>query len=31
LRDLGLVDYWRTSGNWGEFARPVGTEDFEVV
>ncbi len=31
LRDLGLVDYWRASGNWGEFARPIGAEDFEVV
>ncbi len=31
LRDLGLVDYWRASGNWGEFARPVGAEDFEVI
>jgi hypothetical protein len=29
LRDLGLVDYWRSTGNWGEFARPVGSEDFE--
>ncbi len=30
LRDLGLVDYWRASGNWGEFARPAGAEDFEA-
>ena len=29
LRDLGLVDYWRRSGNWGDYCRPVGTDDFE--
>jgi hypothetical protein len=29
VRDLGLVDYWRTSGNWGDFCHPVGEEDFE--
>ncbi|MEO8467649.1 MAG: TIR domain-containing protein [Gammaproteobacteria bacterium] len=29
VRELGLVDYWRASGNWGDFARPVGTDDFE--
>jgi hypothetical protein len=29
VRDLGLVDYWRTSGNWGDFCRPTGGEDFE--
>jgi len=26
---LGLVDYWRSSGNWGEFCRLVGADDFE--
>ena len=26
---LGLVDYWRTTGNWGEFCHPVGKKDFE--
>jgi hypothetical protein len=30
VRDLGLVDYWRETGNWGDFARPVGNDDFEV-
>ncbi len=30
VRDLGLVDYWRASGKWGDFARPLGDEDFEV-
>jgi adenylate cyclase len=29
VRDLGLVDYWRTTGKWGEFCRPVGKDDFE--
>ena len=29
VRDLGLVDYWRSSGTWGDFARPVGEDDFE--
>jgi hypothetical protein len=24
VRDLGLVDYWRASGNWGEFCRESG-------
>jgi hypothetical protein len=31
LVDLGLVDYWRRTGDWGEFARPVGETDFEVI
>jgi TolB-like protein/Tfp pilus assembly protein PilF len=26
---IGLVDYWRTTGNWGEFCHPVGENDFE--
>jgi hypothetical protein len=29
LRDLGLVDYWRSSGNWADFCAPVGEDDFE--
>ena len=29
IRDLGIYDYWRTSGNWGDFASPVGDDDFE--
>jgi adenylate cyclase len=28
LRDLGLVEYWRETGKWGEFCRPVGDGDF---
>ena len=31
LRELGLVDYWRETGNWGDFVRPVGDDDFEVI
>jgi adenylate cyclase len=31
IRDLGLYDYWRASGNWGDFARPVGEDDFEII
>jgi TolB-like protein len=30
VRDLGLYDYWRASGQWGDFARPVGENDFEI-
>ena len=29
VRDMGLVDYWRATGNWGDFCRPVGADDFE--
>jgi tetratricopeptide (TPR) repeat protein len=29
LRIRGLVDYFRASGNWGDFCKPVGTDDFE--
>ena len=28
VRELGLVDYWRTTGKWGDFCRPVGASDF---
>ncbi len=31
VRDLGLVDYWRRSGKWGDFARPLGDDDFEII
>jgi hypothetical protein len=30
VRELGVYDYWRASGNWGDFARAVGDDDFEV-
>ena len=29
--DFGLDRYWRASGNWGDFARPVGDDDFEII
>lgn len=29
VSDLGLVDYWRESGDWGDFCGPVGSDDFE--
>jgi hypothetical protein len=28
-RDLGFVDYWRGTGKWGDFCKPVGKDDFE--
>ena len=31
VRDLSLYDYWRATGNWGDFARPVGDDDFEII
>jgi hypothetical protein len=30
VRDIGLYDYWRKSGKWGDFARPLGDDDFDV-
>ena len=30
VRDYGIYDYWRESGKWGDFARPIGADDFEV-
>jgi len=29
VRKLGLAGYWRTTGNWGDFCRPLGEDDFE--
>jgi len=31
VRDLGLYDAWRSSGEWGDFARAEGENDFEIV
>jgi adenylate cyclase len=28
VREIGLVDYWRATGKWGDFCRPVGDDDF---
>ena len=29
LRDLGLVNYYLSNGNWGDFCKPEGKDDFE--
>jgi len=29
LKDLGLVDYFRSSGKWPDFCKPVGADDFQ--
>jgi TolB-like protein/tRNA A-37 threonylcarbamoyl transferase component Bud32 len=29
LREAGVVDYWRMTGKWGDFCKPVGVDDFE--
>ncbi|MXO58813.1 TIR domain-containing protein [Altererythrobacter salegens] len=31
IRDLGINKYWRTTGKWGDFARPMGEDDFEII
>ena len=31
VRELGVYDYWRESGKWGDFARPLGDDDFEII
>jgi hypothetical protein len=31
VRDLDLPNYWRKTGKWGEFARPVGADDFQII
>ena len=31
VREVGLLAYWQTTGEWGDYARPVGTDDFECV
>jgi len=31
VRGVGLADHWRRTGNWGDFARPVGEDDFELL
>jgi len=31
VRDLGLEDYWRETGHWGDHVRPVGDGDFEIT
>jgi len=29
VRDMGIYATWRATGKWGDFARPVGDDDFE--
>jgi TolB-like protein len=29
LRDLGIAKYYFWSGNWGDFCKPVGKDDFQ--
>jgi TolB-like protein len=29
LQNLGLADYFRASGNWGDFCKPLGKDEFE--
>lgn len=29
VRDKGLLSYWRESGNWPDYCRPLEREDFE--
>ncbi len=29
VREIGLYNYWLTTGKWGDFCRPVGDDDFE--
>jgi hypothetical protein len=29
LREAGIVDYWRSTGKWGDHCRPLGADDFE--
>ncbi|MEO8307483.1 MAG: TIR domain-containing protein [Pseudomonadota bacterium] len=29
ITDLGIADYWRATGKWGDFCNPVGKDDFE--
>jgi TolB-like protein len=31
VRDVGLADHWRKTGNWGDFARAEGADDFEII
>lgn len=28
VRELGLEDYWRMTGSWGDFCKPESDEDF---
>jgi TolB-like protein len=30
-RDVGYYDYWRKCGHWGDYARSLGDDDFEMI
>jgi tetratricopeptide (TPR) repeat protein len=29
ISEIGVADYWRATGKWGDFCKPVGKGDFE--
>ncbi len=29
VRETGLADFFRSSGKWGDYCKPVGADDFE--
>lgn len=31
VAELGMVEYWRSTGEWGDFCRPLGESDFECA
>jgi hypothetical protein len=31
LESMGLPDYWRATGKWGDFVRPLGKGEFAVL
>jgi tetratricopeptide (TPR) repeat protein len=31
VRDLGLLELWRTTRKWGDFCHPIGDDDFECT
>ncbi|MXO57953.1 hypothetical protein GRI89_00120 [Altererythrobacter salegens] len=31
LIDVGLIDHWRKTGHWGDFVRPMGDDEFEII
>lgn len=31
VRRCGIYDYWRETGEWGDFARPSGDADFAII
>jgi hypothetical protein len=29
MRETGLADYWRQTGDWGDVCKPISADDFE--